>query len=360
MFRLSLSAFCLFSCSFLLTSIASTNNTGFIFQIDNDLFTGSDRDYTNGIRFAYIQDLTSNQATHNWLQKSLYNLSGAANDSFINRYRYQNDDLLNQTSQFSWGIGLTQLMYTPDDSTALTAPEHERPYAGWLGLEFSLHVKNEKSASSVTLSVGTTGPNSYAQDGQNWIHENISSSPFFQGWESEVPGEMTINLHFDHKRKVNWFESKKHDSFHLDGYTEWGAAIGNFRTNAYIGGLIRGGYNLPQTYTTPRVQIGSYGHAFFENDSLDPHTKTNFSLFSFVGARGSMVLHDVTLNGPVFRNFDTNVDSQLFVGELLLGFGIKAYDLDISFARTLRSNEFHGQNKNQKYGSLQIRITSPW
>jgi hypothetical protein len=327
-------------------------------QWDNDLLAGSDRNYTNGARVAYIRNLDGDQRTHNFLQNSLRRVSGTGEDAFLGDYRYRDGG----PSRFSWGMGVTQLMFTPEDSNALTAPDGERPYAGWLGLEFSLHVKNQSSTSSVTLSLGTTGKNSYADDAQNWIHENISNSPLYQGWDSQVPGEMTVNLHFDHKHKLGWLASERNAAFRLDGYMEWGAAIGNFRTDAYLGGLLRGGFNLPDTYTTPRVQIGSYGHRLFIEDPHEPGNWGNFSAFGFIGARGSAVLHDISLDGPVFRDFDTGVDREPLVGELLVGFGFKLYEVDISVSRTFRSDEFEGQDENQQYGSVQVRApwSAPW
>ncbi|MGJ8638400.1 MAG: lipid A deacylase LpxR family protein [Opitutaceae bacterium] len=323
-----------------------------LIQWDNDLLTGSDRNYTNGARLAYIQDLATDEAAHNWLQKGLYRLSGAEGDGFLDEYRFQNDG----SNQFSWGMGLTQLMFTPEDPTVTTAPTGQRPYAGWLGLECSLHVKNESSASSVTLSMGTTGKNSYADDAQAWIHENVSGSPIFQGWDSQVPGEATLNLHFDHKRKLPVERWTSNWPLEVDGYYEWGAAAGNLRTDAYLGGLLRAGFNLPSNYITPRVQIGSYGHAVF----VDKEQDSDFSAYGFAGLRGSAVLHDISLDGPVFRDFDSQVDREALVGEALLGFALRWKACELSLSRTLRTREFEGQDENQEFGSVQLRFQIPW
>ncbi len=322
-------------------------------QWDNDLLTGSDRDYTNGARVAYVRDLDPDAATHNFLQQALYRLSGAAPDAPFGNLRFPN----NAPQRFAWGVGLTQLMYTPDDFTTATAPKGERPYAGWLGLECSLHVKNDNSASSVTLSLGTTGSLSYAQEAQEWVHTNISGSPIYQGWDSQVPGELTVNLHFDHKQRIGCLDSTADWPVEFDGYYEWGAALGNFRTDGYLGGLLRAGYNLPATYATPRVQIGSYGHALFREEDPDAPP---VSIFGFTGLRGSAVLHDITLDGPVFRDFDTGVDRRPFVGELLVGVGLRWGYCDLSLSRTLRTNEFYGQNENQVFGSVMFRAHLPF
>jgi hypothetical protein len=244
-------------------------------------------------------------------------------------------------------------MFTPDDFTAASAPTGERPYAGWLGLECSLHVKNDFSASSVTLSLGTTGKLSFAEESQEWVHENISDSPIYQGWDSQVPGELTANLHFDHKQRIRFLDTTAEWPLEFDGYYEWGAAVGNLRTDAYVGSLLRAGYNLPATYATPRVQIGSYGHALFREEATDVPA---LSIFGFTGVRGSAVLHDISLDGPVFRDFNTGIERKPFVGELLLGVGLRWGACDLSFSQTIRSDEFQGQDENQQFGSVMFRV----
>jgi len=322
-----------------------------IFQFDNDILAGTDRDYTNGTRLAFFREFDSEKPDNNPLQRGLYSLSGAEADTPFHDWRLGGAGPL----RFAWGFGLTQLMFTPDDDTAPTAPEGERPYAGWLGLEFSLHAKNNDSVSSVTLSLGTTGEASYAEETQKWVHQNISGSPVYQGWGSQVPEEFTANLHFDHKRRIEFLDIEEPRPIGFDGYYEWGGAFGNFRTNAYLGALLRAGYNLSATFSAPRVQLGSYGHALFREEDPDA---APFSIFGFAGARGSAVLYDITLDGPLFSDFDTGVDSRPFVGELLLGFGLRYSCCELSLSHTFRSEEFKGQNENQEFGSVMLRVST--
>ena len=318
-------------------------------QWDNDLLTGTDRGYTNGARIAIIRELAPNRETHNTLQSILYRLSGAGADNFWgDDRRFLGED----STRFSWGTGITQLMYTPDNPNAASAPPGERPYAAWLGVEASLNVSDRNSVGGVTLSIGTTGKYSQGQETQKWVHENLSDSPIYQGWDSQVPGELTLNLHVDRKEKIEFLENTADWLIEIDGYTEWGAALGNFRTNAYVGALTRFGYHLTNTYATPRVQLGSYGHALFEPGSRDHF----FSINGFVGARATAVLHDITLDGPVFRDFDTGVSPEPLVGEFIFGLSSRIGAFDLSISQTLRSDEFNGQSANQRFGSVMMRI----
>lgn len=332
---------------------APTERWQAILQWDNDLLTGSDRDYTNGARVALLRNLDPNRSTHNALQRTLYQLSGADQAGPLSWLQVPG----REQRAFAWGVGLTQLMFTPDDSSALRAPAGQRPYAGWLGLETSLHVKSPDAATSITLSAGSTGAASYAQDAQDWVHTNISGSPIFQGWDSQVPGEFTLNLHLEHQRRIQSLDGASCGPLAMDGYYEWGAALGNFRTEAHLGGLLRLGYNLPKVYAIPRVEIGSHGHALFDEAESGNQP---FSIYSFAGLRATAVAHDITLDGPIFNKFDTGVSSEPLVGEVLLGLGIRWSGYSVSFARSYRSDEFKSQNKNQVFGSIMLRADFPF
>lgn len=321
-----------------------------LLQLDNDLFSGSDRDYTNGVRIGFVQEIPLGSAEGQRMNKRL-RVGSKKLQGRLQSLRIKDDANL----RFARGFGVSQLMFTPEDPLALSAPSGERPYAGWLGFEYSLHVKEDNLVNSLTLSVGTTGESSLAQPSQNWVHRNISGSPLFQGWDSQVPSEVTLNIHFDHKQRFRGPLKFTKGRLEIDGYYEGGLAAGNFRTDAYVGSLARIGYRLPSNFSTPRVQLGSYGHQLFSN-AKDYGKK--FSAFGFAGVRATAVLHDITLDGPVFRNFDTRVESKPLVRELLYGVGVRYKKVDLVFSQTVRSDEFTGQTENQEFGSFMLRFQS--
>lgn len=338
---------------FLNCSLANNSSDKFIIQLDNDLFFNRDQDYTSGLRIAHIREFQSLPKTLNRLQNWLQPMTGADSESPFDRFRIEGKAPL----RYSWGTGITQLMFTPADHDALTPLSGERPYAGWLGFECSLHAKTNRTVSSVTLTLGTTGKNSFAQSSQDWVHKNISKSPLFKGWSSQVPSEITLNLFFDHKRALIQASFAEDLPIEIDGYLEWGAAFGNFKTNAYIGSMIRIGHNLKSSYSTPRVQVGSYAHELFQKE--DPN-QTPFSIYGFLGGRASAVLHDITLNGPIFRDYKYQVKTKPLVGELVTGCGISWNQLELSFSHTFRSREFRGQNESHSFGSVLLRFVLPF
>jgi len=269
-----------------------------IFQLDNDLFTGSDNDYTNGARLAFMQPVPAKSL--NRVQQLLKELTGVKQNSFFSMLSSLAES---EEIRYDYGIGLAQMMFTPPDPQALAAGPGQRPYAGWLGAEVSLHAKDENALSSVVFSLGVTGKYAKAQPTQNWVHRNISNSPIFQGWDSQIPTEVTLNLFFDRKRRFRTIAETTQDwLLQVDGYFEWGAMLGNGLTGIHAGTLLRIGYNLPLQYMTPRLQFGNYPHELFASKAI---RSENVSVYGFGGARINGVLHNITLDGPVFSDFDT-------------------------------------------------------
>jgi hypothetical protein len=318
-------------------------------QWDNDLLTGTDEGYTNGARIALARELSPDSAEHDFLQNALRRLTGAGGGYAFDNLRFP----ASGQRRFQYGVGLTQLMFTPDDPDALIPPPGQRPYAGWLGLEVSLQASAGDSASTASLSIGTTGRLSYAEDIQKWIHQNVSDSPTFKGWDSQAPGELTINLHFDHKQRLHLFDQTRNWPVAVDGLYEWGAALGNFRTDAYLGARLRAGHNLPARHATPRLQLGSFTETLFEPDRAP---RSDFSLYGFAGVRGYAVLQDISLDGPIFRDWEESVDSEPWVGELSFGLAIRYQQMELSLSHTVRTHEFEHQDNRSRFGSLSIRL----
>lgn len=334
-----------------MTILAAGSPWQFIGQWDNDLLTGTDDGYTNGARIAFARELPANSDEHYFLENALRGLSGASGDFALDKFRFPEAEAV----RFQYGVGLTQLMFTPKDPDAPAPPPGERPYAGWLGLEFSLQASAGDSASTATLSVGTTGSLSYAEDAQKWTHQNISDSPIFQGWDTQAPGELTLNLHLDHKQRLGFLDGTRDWPVEVDGFYEWGGAVGNFRTAAYLGTLFRAGLNLPASHATPRVQLGSFTETIF--DASDKGAD-QLSIYGFAGVRGYAVLHDISLDGPVFHDWDESTDSEPWVGEISFGLGARWHEIELSLSHTLRSDEFEGQRNRSRYGSVMLRIGS--
>lgn len=328
---------------------AAERDSYIIFQLDNDIFTGSDNDYTNGARLAIMQPVP--EKSLNRMQRMLKRMTGVEKDS---RFGYLRSLVESESISYDYGIGISQLMFTPDDPELTSYVPGKRPYAGWLGAEVSLHAKDDKALSSVVFSVGITGEHSRAQPTQNWVHRNISDSPIFQGWDSQIPTEVTVNLIFDRKRRLRKLADATRDGLiQMDGYFEWGAMLGNGVTGAHVGTMLRIGYNLPVQYMAPRLQFGNYPHELFSSGSRN---LGKLSVYGFGGARMNGILHNITLDGPLFRDFDTGTSSEPIYGELIVGLGLRIDWITVAYSRTFRGQEFHGQEYNHQFGSVLVSL----
>lgn len=314
----------------------------FTFQLDNDLFRDTDQNYTNGIKFQYGRQFVDDENL-NLFERSMKNMLDSCNF----------DAKESRDSIYDWSVSLQQTIFTPNSIQATTPPPGERPYSGWLGIEYAINKHDAQTSSGFSVSIGTTGDNSLARSAQDEVHR-IRGIELFQGWDTQTPAEFTFNLHFNRKHRINRLQRIDVGALEFDGFLEYGASLGNLRTAAYGGVMYRAGYNLPVDYSIPRLQAASTPPSFYlDDDSSDK----SFSAYVFASLRASVVAHDISLDGPVFRDHTFTVDSKPLVGELIYGAGIRYKHLSLVYARTIRTDEFHGQSlKNHQFGSLQVGL----
>lgn len=318
------------------------------FQLDNDLFFKTDHNYTNGARLTWVSG-PKDPGEFNRVQRWLRRLSGDS-ESFSLFQRLTGFGEPNQL-EYKYGFSLTQLMYTPTNLSAPSAPPGQRPYAGWLGLGFSLHIEDRHALNTVEFSLGTIGPHSLAHETQDLIHDWRGYAKF-QGWDSQLGNEVTGNLFFTQNRRLRYGTAG--DGWSLDGFWEWGFSVGSFRTDALTGGMFRFGWNLPVDFSDPRLSLRSYTHQM----AAGPEVRIfqHVSLYGLAGVRGYAVGHDSTLDGSLFHRQQPAVTSEWLVGEAYLGVGLRWHSLEISYSDTYRTREFQQQTSAQKYGSVTLRI----
>jgi lipid A 3-O-deacylase len=321
---------------------------GFLtFYLDNDLFSNRDQDYTNGARLSWI---SSNRKMKDIgaVQRALRPLTGddTSPDFFQNITGF--DDPENVA--YNYGFSLTQLMYTPEDFTSETQPLNERRYAGWAALGFSLHAKDSKRLNTVEFLLGITGKYSFAEDAQDLIHD-FRDIPRFQGWDDQIPTEVTADLSFLQRRRLPL--GKFNDVISMDGFTEWGMRLGTFRTSAQLGGMIRWGFYLPADFSDPRLSETAYTHKFYTEDDNE---QKPWSLYLLTGFRGFAIAHDTTLDGSLFRSFNTGVNREPFVGEVYAGIGWRIHAVEISYAHTWRTEEYREQEDESNFGTVSVRL----
>lgn len=317
--------------------------------LDNDLFGHTDRDYTSGARMSWISS-NRDVADLGSVQRMLRRLSGDEDSFAIFKALTGFEDP--HDVQYNFGCSLTQLMFTPENGAPYFQPAGERRYAGWLGLGFSLHVKDDRILNSIELSVGTLGPDALAEPAQDFVHD-VRGLAKFNGWDEQIPNELTADLSFVQKRRSDLLKRDR-GWFRVDGLTEWGGRLGTFRTAVHAGGFFRAGFHLPPDFTDPRLSDTAYSNLYFDTD--DPYVG-NWSVYCLFGATGRGVVRDATLDGPLFNDFETGNDREPFVGEVFCGAGIRYRQVELSYVHTWRSQEYEEQRGGiSDFGSLALRL----
>jgi len=325
------------------------NETGYLtFYLDNDVFAGQDKDYTNGFRVSWISDDRTEKEL-GLIQRGLRRFSG--DDESFGIFKQITNFEDPSKIRYNYGFSLTQLMYTPEDFASFEQPVDQRRYAGWLGLGMSLHVKDDQVLNSIEFTLGTTGPNSGAEHTQDFIHD-LKGSETFNGWDNQIPNEITGDLSFVQKRRAPFF-TRGNGAVSMDGLTQWGLRLGTFRTEAQVGGFFRVGYNLPSDFSDPRLSDTAYSHRYFGHDAA---YTGNWSVYTLYGTMAHAVAHDATLDGPLFHHFETGNRREPFVGEVFTGLGVRYKSVEVSYVHTWRTQEYREQVSDSNFGSLAMRI----
>ena len=116
---------------------------------------------------------------------------------------------------------------------------------------------------------------------------------------------------------------------------------------------MRIGWNLPVEFSDPRLTLSAHSQKLYNEDRGN---KRDWSLYAMFGIRGSAILHDITLDGSLFRNYDTGVNKEYFVGEYYAGFGLRRDRYEFGYVHTYRTKQYKTQNDSQYFGSLALRV----
>ena len=333
---------------------ASASDHFLTFYLDNDLFSGEDRDYTNGMRLSLISGERSMLSLAPF-RDQLERISrwGGDRDTVSRWSGFAPGNVEDQNLQLNYGLSLTQLMFTPEDPYSTTQPPGQRRYAGWLALGLSVHASDENAINSAELLLGTTGPRSLAEQAQDLIHD-IRDIPQFQGWDDQIPNEFTLDLSLVQKRRLRLLDPQA-SAFSVDGFVEGAMRLGTFQTGARLGGFFRAGFHLPPDFSDPRLGPTAYSHELFKPAPV-AGAYPDWSLYALLGANAGAVLFDATLDGPMFKNFDTGNTREPWVAESYLGFGARWKIFEFSYVHTWRTEAYEEQEGGSEFGSLAMRL----
>jgi lipid A 3-O-deacylase len=294
---------------------------------ENDLFGGTDRNYTNGLRLERFGPADR-----------VFPLLRSAADlvPFID---------LEQT-ELRQGFGFSHAIFTPEDITLKTPDPADRPYAGWMSVSATAVASNPHSQDIVQLNLGVVGPAALGEFIQTNYHDLINAvDP--QGWSSQLHNEPGIELIaqrtqlFDGPDLIFGLET--------DYGVNFGGALGNVRTYASTGAMARIGYDLSSDYGPPRIRPALSGAGIFEPGQP-------LGGYLFIGIEARAVGRDIFLDGNSFRDSPSVEDRRPFVGDIQAGATLHYRDIQLAFTFVQRTEQFKAQAGPQRFGAVSISV----
>jgi lipid A 3-O-deacylase len=290
--------------------------------IENDSFAGTDRDYTNGIRFGW---LSSEEDMPDWVQ-SVASILPLASDGH---------------KRISISAG--QSMYASQDIRRATPLPGDHPYAGWLYGSVGMVSDTGKTLDNVMLTLGVVGPLSFAEQTQKFVHRVIGS-PRPKGWDHQLKNEPGFILTYERKwRGLYEFSSI---GIGVDATPHVGINLGNVNTDVSAGVTFRLGYDLPADYGPPRIRPSLPGSDFFI-----PSKTLGGYLFTTIGERA--VVRNIFLDGNSFRD-GPHVNRETFVGSIQVGAAVTYGQTRVSYTQVFMSKEYATQQHSPAYGVITL------
>ncbi|WP_028866206.1 lipid A deacylase LpxR family protein [Psychromonas aquimarina] len=292
-------------------------------QIDNDAAFGDDGNYSSGLTIGWENTPapTLNKAPGFMRRQSLFSFTQT------------------ETEQ-TWGLKLTQQMWTPAE-IAIEAPQpYDRPFAGYLAVESHTAAYSSSLAQKNWLSLGVVGPASGTQEVQEVVHEIIgSSSPL--GWHNQIENQLTVQLGYEVETLLFRQDFASGSQWELSGFSH--SQLGNFRSETDLGLTLRWGTNLPNSFGRLSSHSGQYGNLSATTES------GSFFLYSraYIGYR----FNDLTLQGSL--PYDSYVELENKQAALVVGVIWAHPGWSVAWSFNTYTREYQSDpGRHHGYGSL--------
>ncbi len=294
--------------------------------MENDIFGGSDRFYTNGLQLSWRSASAERPALLAWLDRQL--------------------DFLQAPGTLRWGAALGHSIFTPRDTQARVPDPRDRPYAGLLLGSVSLHRVTADTLSTLEFQAGLVGPSAGGEFVQNNWHVLIGA-PRARGWGAQLRDEFVAAGLLDRKRRVRLGTLGAIEGEFLPSAT---ASIGTLQTYGGLGGLLRVGQGLDADFGPARIRPALAGSAFFQ----PPEGGRALGWYVFGGAEARLVANDVLLDGNSFDR-SRGVERRPVVADFQVGAAVVWRGLRVGYTQVWRTEEFHGQRGGlQEFGSVNL------
>jgi len=292
---------------------------------ENDAAVGDDRHYTNG------SALSLSHTGQSWA------------DPLFDRLPWRGG---RRTVSYALGQG----MFTPENTDRAIPDPADRPYAGVLAFALGLHADRETRYHGLKLTLGVAGPWALTGETQRRVHQLLNTTSLPKGWDSQLRNEPIVNLTYEHRQKYR--VAGRADGWAVEVIPVVGLMAGNLRTLGHLGGQMRLGRRIPDDFGTTLLRdMGDLPPPRHHPGSRAADSALGVYLHAGVG--GSLVLHDLTLDGNTVKE-SHSVDKKQWVPSAMVGAGIGNRHLLATFSLVFTGAEFEGQQNRATYGTVTL------
>lgn len=290
---------------------------------ENDSIASTDENYTNGFRLSW---LSGTKAVDGFSERLCRLVGGDANTA--------------RRTGFAFGHEI----YTPEDIEATAPLPDQHPYAGYIYAERTLVIEQANRVDQFSAQFGLVGPSAEGEWVQNNFHSLLGIEGA-KGWDNQLPDEVVATLAY--ARSFRHLVAEHSDGIEIDLVPTYGFAIGTAHTYAHAGATVRWGRDLRNDFGPPRIRPALAGAGYF--------TPTDhFSWYLFAGVEGRAVAHDIFLDGSLFRDEATHINSNPFVADVQFGGVVQLGRSQLSLTFVNRTEEFEEQVTPQRFGALTL------
>jgi hypothetical protein len=300
--------------------------------LENDTFTNSDNNYTNGIGATWVSNdletYDSESFVHKW--GKFWSFLPFVSDEGYQTYA-------------AWS--LAQEMNTPDEDDDPNPPEDDQPYAGILYVDSVLYARKERWAHAWELKLGVVGPASQAEYVQKKFHELIGSEEPM-GWDTQLPNEPVINVTLTTAHLLA--KGRLADTVEWRIVPVGSLGLGTYFTGAGLGTYVEAGWNLVDALGGTALREGLNAASTAGVGPVD-----GWSVAFFGGVGGYGVVRYLPLDGTLFRD-SRSVDTEPWIGMHSFGFAVRHRSFAVSFAKTFFTDAFETARQNSEFGTLSV------
>lgn len=305
------------------------NNARFLtVSIENDFFgNGTDKDFTNGIRFTYM-DIGANQPFYvDWID------------------RLSPTFKVNKTtvSYFSFG----QNLYTPQDIKTTELNPNDRPYAAFTYISGGLATATDNHIDNAELTLGLVGPSAAGKVVQTEFHKLIHADKPM-GWQHQIKDEPGIILSLERQWPL-FLAARLNNGYRVRITPHVGGSLGNIYTYANTGVTLTLTPDDTSLQAQPmRVRPAIPGGGFFLAG------KKNWSWMAYLGFDTRLMGRNIFLDGNTFKD-SHSVNKRYVVFDASAGITANYNNFRIGYSLNWRSREFSSSlAKDQVFGALSM------